>query len=79
MIEPTSIFPGSIRLYDSNNNAIDGYGMAQETIGHFVPKEPLKPGVTYRVEVVEGGARDINNNALEETIVFEFTTVGSPQ
>jgi len=79
MIEPTSIFPGSVRLYDSGGQAIDGWGMAQETIGHYVPKEPLKPGETYRVEVVEGGARDINDNAIVDTFKFEFTTIGSPR
>ena len=76
MIEPTSIFAGSVRLYDSKDNAIDGWGMAQETIAHYVPKTTLKPGETYRVEVLEGGARDINNNAIEETVFFQFTTAG---
>ena len=77
MMEPTSIFAGSIQMFDDQGNPVDGWGSAQETIAHYIPKEPLLPGRTYTVYVMEGGARDSHDNALAETLTFQFTTAGT--
>jgi len=76
-IEPTSAFAGSIRLYDSNGQAIDGWRSGQETIANFTPKEPLLPNTTYTVEVLQGGIEDLSGNKLSETHTVEFTTIGN--
>ena len=76
-IEPTSAFAGSIRLYDSNGKAIDGWGSGQETIANFTPKESLLPNTTYTVEVLQGGIEDLSGNKLLETHTVQFTTIGN--
>ena len=76
MIEPTSIFAGSIQVFDQDGNAIDGWAGAQETIANFTPKQPLQPNSTYTVQVMQGGAKDINLNAFESTYTFTFDTIG---
>jgi len=76
-VEPTSVFAGSIRLSDEDGNAIDGWGNAQENIANFSPKEPLRPGTVYTIEVMAEGVRDINDNPLVETVTTTFTTAGS--
>lgn len=77
MIEPTSAFPGSIRLIDSTGNNIEGWAGAQENIAYFTPKSPLSPNETYTIQVLAGGIRDVNNNAVETTIEQRFSTLGN--
>lgn len=77
LIEPTSFFPGSIRLFDADGNAVDGWTSAQETIGTYAPKAPLKAGVTYTLEVMPGGVTDLNGNAVAEKWTSTFTIAGS--
>ena len=43
MIEPSSVFAGSIRLYDWQRNAIDGWGSGQEAIANYTPKQSCSP------------------------------------
>ncbi len=76
-IEPTSVFAGSVRLYDASGNAIDGWGSGQETIANFTPKEPLLPNTTYTVEVLAEGIQDLSGNKLASTHTFSFTTTGN--
>ena len=76
VVDPASVFAGSIRLYDDKGRGIDGWGSAQETIANYSPKEPLRPGVTYTVEIVKGGIVDSHGNALEESVFSTFTTAG---
>ena len=76
-VEPTSVFAGSVRLYDSAGNAIDGWGSAQETIANFTPKEPLLPNETYTVEVMKDGIEDLSGNKFSTTTTFTFSTVGN--
>ena len=45
-IEPSSVFAGSVRIFDEDGNGIDGWGNAQENTVNFTPKEPLKPSTT---------------------------------
>ena len=79
MIEPSSVFAGSIRLYDAQGNAVDGWGSGQEAIANYTPKQPLLPNMTYTIEVVVDGVRDINDNAIEYTFSSTFSTVGGSQ
>ena len=76
-IEPSSAFAGSIRLYDSEGKAIDGWVTAQENTVNYSPKTPLEPATTYYIEVLKGGVQDINGNTVTETITSQFTTSGS--
>jgi hypothetical protein len=75
-IEPTSVFAGSIQLFDSAGNAVEGWGSGQETIASYCPKEPLTPGETYTVHVMADGIRDINGNAVSTTVASTFTVAG---
>ena len=76
-IEPTSVFAGSVRLYDSSGKAVDGWGSAGETIANFTPKEPLLPNETYTVEVLQDGIEDLSRNKFATTTTFTFSTVGN--
>ncbi len=78
MVEPTSVFPGSVRLWTEDGAPVDGWGTAQENTAHYAPKQPLEPGTTYTLEVMAGGIQDLNGNALSETVTTTFTTAGSP-
>jgi hypothetical protein len=73
-VEPSSVFAGSIRLFDEEGVAVDGWGSAQEATANYVPKSPLAPMTTYRFEVLEGGVTDLNGNPTVETVSVEFTT-----
>jgi hypothetical protein len=74
-IEPGSVYPGSIRLYDGDGAPVDGWASAQETIASYTPKSPLSPGTTYTVEV--SGVTDIHGNVMEGTHTFTFSTAGA--
>lgn len=74
MVEPSSVFAGSIRLYDAADAPISGWGSAQEGIASYTPAQPLLPGTTYRVEIMAGGIADANGNTLRDTFVTSFTT-----
>ena len=76
MIEPSSVFPGSIQLYDSDGKAVEGWGSGQETIGSYSPKEPLRLGTTYTLKIMAGGVQDINGNSVAESTEISFTTFG---
>lgn len=75
-VEPSSVFAGSIQLFDEDGAPIDGWGSAQENIASYVPKEALQPGTTYTVEVLAEGVTDINGNPVAETVTATFTTAG---
>jgi hypothetical protein len=73
-IEPTSAYPGSVRLLDSDGAPVEGWVSAQETIVTYAPKSQLDPGVTYTVEI--DGITDIHGNQMTDTYTFTFTTAG---
>jgi len=75
-IEPSSVFPGSIRLFDADGGAVDGWGSGQENIASYAPKAPLRPGTTYTVEVLSDGITDLNGNPTDATTTTTFTTAG---
>ncbi|MDG1484475.1 MAG: Ig-like domain-containing protein [Myxococcota bacterium] len=76
MIEPSSVFPGSIQLTDEGGVAIEGWGSGQENIASYSPKDKLEPGTTYTLSVMADGVLDINSNPTEETVTTTFTTAG---
>ena len=75
-IEPSSAFAGSIRLFDEDGQAIDGWASGQENIASYTPQSPLKPGTTYTIEVLADGITDLNENPLSSTVISTFTTAG---
>ena len=76
-IEPSSIFAGSIQLFDQDGNAIEGWGSAQEATGNYTPIEPLLPGTTYTLKVMADGVEDISGNKFSETQTITFKTAGT--
>lgn len=73
-VEPTSVFPGSLRLRAEDGTEVDGWGTAQEAIASYVTKAPLDPGTTYTLEVMAGGVTDLNGNTVTDTVSITFTT-----
>ena len=76
MIEPSSAFAGSVRLWDEEDAPVEGWVTAQENVVTYTPRAPLEPGTTYRVEVLAGGLQDLNANPVVDTTEFTFTTAG---
>lgn len=74
LLEPSSVFAGSLRVSDPDGRPVPGWGSAQETIAHWVPKAPLAPDTTYTVEVMAGGITDASGNPVAETLRTTFTT-----
>ncbi len=74
MVEPSSVFPGSVRLHGPDGEAIEGWAGAQEAFGWYTPKEPLLPESEYTFTIAAGGIVDVNDNAIEDDVVFTFTT-----
>ncbi len=74
LIEPSSVHAGSLRLSGPDGLPVAGWGSAQETIAHWVPREPLLPSTTYTVQVMAGGITDVNGNPVAETVTATFTT-----
>ena len=73
-IDAATVFAGSIRLFDAEGNAVDGWGSGQETIASFAPKEALKPGVVYTAEVLANGVADVSGNPTQDAYSWSFTT-----
>ena len=77
MVEPKSAWNGSVRLYETDTlTRVDGWISTQEAIVNFAPKQPLKPGTSYTLEITANGVVDYNLNAVEETFTAVFTTAG---
>ena len=74
-IEPSTAFAGSIRLFDSEGNAVPGVASAQEGIANYTPTGPLPAG-DYTAEVVADGIRDPSGNPVPETFSWSFTVRG---
>jgi len=75
-IEPSSVFAGSIRVWDASGQAVNGWGSGQENIASFAPRSPLQPGTTYTIEVMADGVMDINGNRVSQMTSSTFTTAG---
>ena len=73
-VEPSSVFAGSIRVFDVDDFPVDGWGSAHEASAAYTPKQPLIPGTTYRIAVLAEGITDLNGNVVNETYTSTFTT-----
>ena len=77
MIEPMSVFAGSVRLYEADTDPeltrVDVFLSAQETIVNVWPEAPLRPGVTYELHVPAGGVTDVSGNAIAEPFTARYT------
>lgn len=74
IVEPSTAFAGSIRLWDAEGSAVDGWATAQDVLASYAPKEPLKPSTTYTLEILADGVRDVNGNPVDEPVTTTFTT-----
>jgi hypothetical protein len=74
-VEPSSVFAGSIRLYAEDGTPVRGWGSGQEVTASYSPEAPLRAGTTYTLHVMAGGIRDVNGNAVAETVTATFSTV----
>ena len=73
MIEPMSVFAGSMRVWAANTeDVVPGTYNVQENIINFTPDEPLQPGVAYRVRLPAGGVSDVSGNAIGESLLIAF-------
>lgn len=81
-VDVKSAWAGSVRLYETGTDPaltrVDGHVSAQEVIVNFSPKQPLRPGTEYTLEVPVGGIRDYNDNAIAEAFTMSFKTAGGP-
>jgi hypothetical protein len=55
---------------------VDGHVSAQENIVNFSPKQMLRPGVSYTLEIPAGGVRDYSGNVIAEGFTSTFKTAG---
>lgn len=74
LVEPASVYPGSLRLLDEAGRPVPGWVSVQEATGSYSPMEPLLPGAVYTIEVQ--GVTDVSGNPMEGTLVTTFTTAG---
>lgn len=76
MVEPKSVFVGSIRVADEAGEPIAGWHSVQEGIVSFTPAEPLPAGQEVRVTVPEGGVMDANGNRTTAELTASFRVLG---
>lgn len=80
MIEPRSVFVGSVRLYETGTDPaltrVDGHFSIQEHVVSFAPTTLLDPGTSYTLEIPAGGVIDDFGNPIAETFITTFTTFG---
>ncbi|MCO4745637.1 MAG: Ig-like domain-containing protein [Proteobacteria bacterium] len=74
MIEPSTVFAGSIRIVDEAGDPVVAWGSAQEAFATLSPKSPLDRDTTYTVTVEADGVTDANGHAIGETYTWSFTT-----
>ena len=76
MIEPRSVFAGSLRVWTTEGEKVPGRFYTQENIVNFVPDSALLDETTYVVQVPEGGMSDTTGNPTDQTWEFRFSTGG---
>jgi hypothetical protein len=80
MIDVKSAWAGSVRVYEAGTDPattrVDGHVSVQENIVNFSPKQMLRPGVTYTLEVPAGGVRDYSGNVISQAFTSSFKTAG---
>ena len=76
MVEPVSVFSGSVRVATADGTPISGWHSVQEGIVSFTPAEPLPTGTEIRVTIPTGGVMDANGNRTTTEFETTFTTLG---
>jgi hypothetical protein len=74
LLEPVSVFEGSVRLWDQDGVAVPARFYVQEGIVNVVPDAPLAPDTTYLVQLPAGGVADSCLNPLERDVWMRFST-----
>ena len=79
-IDVKSAWAGSVRVYETGTDPastrVDGHVSTQENIVNFSPKEMLRPGVSYTLEIPAGGVRDYSGNPSAAAFTSTFKTAG---
>lgn len=79
-IDIKSAWAGSVRVYQTGTDPaitrVDGHVSTQENIVNFSPKEMLRPGVSYTLEIPAGGVRDYSGNPSAVAFTSTFKTAG---
>jgi hypothetical protein len=79
-VDIKSAWAGSVRVYETGRDPastrVDGHVSAQENIVNFSPKQMLRPGVSYTLEIPAGGVRDYSGNVIAEGFTSTFKTAG---
>ncbi len=76
MVDPVSVFAGSVRVFDDDGIPIAGWHSVQEGIVSFTPAAPLPEGAIIHVAVPAGGVMDPNGNRTETDFEATFTILG---
>jgi len=80
MVDVKSAWAGSVRLYETGTDPavtrVDGDVSVGENIVNFSPRELLRPGVEYTLEIPAGGIRDYSGNVIVTPFTSSFKTVG---
>jgi len=76
MVEPVSVFAGSVRVSTREGTPVAGWHSVQEGIVSFTPAAPLPTGTEIRVVVPGGGVMDANGNRTASDFEATFTTLG---
>ena len=71
ILEPSTVFEGSLRLWHEDGTFVRGFGSGQENTASYAPAEPLRPG-RYTIEVMADGIRDLSGNAVATTVTSHF-------
>ena len=79
-VDVKSAWAGSVRVYETGTDPaltrVDGHVSTQENIVNFSPKQMLRPGVSYTLEIPAGGVRDYSGNVIAEAFTSTFKTAG---
>jgi len=81
-IEPTSINSNTFLVFKQGNILIEPLSINYFPNNHRAEFEPeiLEPGITYEIYILSGsnGVKDLNNNSLELTYYWSFSTMAEP-
>jgi len=77
-IDPASVQPGTVRLFDAGGTPVMGWGSGQEGIASYAPQEALSPDTAYTFVVAADGITDLNGNPVEDDLEITFHTAATP-
>jgi len=76
MVEPVSVFAGSVRVSGEDGQPIPGWYSVQEGIVSFAPEGGFQPGERVTVTIPAGGVMDANGNRTTEETRSTFQILG---